>query len=184
MKICRGRGGWRGRGGGRGFGDVDFRERSGPPGGGAPGSGGYRDYRRDRSPPGSPPTRYFDEGGRPRRVAPPPPPPRRSSSRSPSPFNKRGRDRSRSRSREESRHRDSRDAILQCRYKTEWICCLFGGRLRMMSALGGGGVPQKAKANDSTVKLCECDSDNGGGVKKSENFADVIRRCPLIKLSC
>ena len=39
----RGRGGWRGRGG-RGFGDVDFRERSGPSAAAAT-TGGYRDYR-------------------------------------------------------------------------------------------------------------------------------------------
>ena len=45
----------------------------------------------------------------------------------------------------------------------------------MMSALGGG----PPKADDSTDKLRECDSDKGGGVKKSENFADVICTWPL-----
>ena len=41
----------------------------------------------------------------------------------------------------------------------------------MMSALVGG----PPKADGSTDKLRECDCDKGqDGVKKSENFADVI----------
>ena len=48
----------------------------------------------------------------------------------------------------------------------------------MMSALGGGaaaGGGGTQKADDSTNKLRECDSDKGGGrVKNSRNFADVI----------
>ena len=40
----------------------------------------------------------------------------------------------------------------------------------MMYALGGG----TSKADESTNKLCECDSDKGKGVQKLENFADVI----------
>ena len=47
----------------------------------------------------------------------------------------------------------------------------------MMSALGGGSP----KADDSTDKFLECDSDKGEGVKKSENFADVICTCPLVR---
>ena len=35
--------------------------------------------------------------------------------------------------------------------------------------LGGRGYP-----NRSTDKLRECDSDKGGGVKKSGNFVDII----------
>ena len=38
---------------------------------------------------------------------------------------------------------------------------------------GEGGPP---KADDSTDKLRQCDSDKGGGVK---NFADVLCTCPL-----
>ena len=53
----------------------------------------------------------------------------------------------------------------------------------MMSALGGGrGSP---KADDSTDKLRECDSDKGGGgggFKKSKKFADVICTCPLSRI--
>ena len=42
----------------------------------------------------------------------------------------------------------------------------------MMSAVGGGGGT--LVADNSADQLCECDSDMGGGVKKSENVADVI----------
>ena len=48
------------------------------------------------------------------------------------------------------------------------------GHVHMMSTLGGG----PPKADDSTDKLQECDSDKGEGVKKSENFADVICTWP------
>ena len=48
----------------------------------------------------------------------------------------------------------------------------------MMSALGLGGGPPKA--DYSTDKLRECDSDKGECVKKSENFADVICTFPLV----
>ena len=46
------------------------------------------------------------------------------------------------------------------------------GHVHMMSALGGG----PPKADDSTDKMRECDSDKGEGDKKS---ADVICTCPL-----
>ena len=46
----------------------------------------------------------------------------------------------------------------------------------MMSVLGGG----PPKVDDRTDKLRECDSGKGReGVRKSENFADVICTCPL-----
>ena len=50
----------------------------------------------------------------------------------------------------------------------------------MMSALGGGSP--KKQTTYSTDKLRECDSDKGEGVKKSENFADVLCTCPLALL--
>ena len=49
----------------------------------------------------------------------------------------------------------------------------------MMSSFGGGGVTPKA--DESTDKLCEYDSDSdrvGGGGLKSKNVADVIFTCP------
>ena len=47
----------------------------------------------------------------------------------------------------------------------------------MTSAVGGGGgTPKSDKITD---KFSECDSDKGEGVKKSNNFADVLRTCPL-----
>ena len=39
------------------------------------------------------------------------------------------------------------------------------------------------KANKITDNLCEWDSDNRGeGVQKSDNFAEVIRACPLFRI--
>ena len=52
----------------------------------------------------------------------------------------------------------------------------------MRSALGGGrGVgPQKAEEKEQNQLIC--DSYLGGGVKKSEHFADVIYGRPLCLL--
>ena len=47
----------------------------------------------------------------------------------------------------------------------------------MMSALGGGGG--SPKADNSTDKLRECDSDKGGGGQKIQKFGDFICTCPL-----
>ena len=53
----------------------------------------------------------------------------------------------------------------------------------MTSVLRGEGGGVTPKADDSTDKLRECDSDKGGeGVRKSENFADVICTCPILLL--
>ena len=45
-----------------------------------------------------------------------------------------------------------------------------------MTSAWEGGEGGTQKADDSTDKLRECDSDKGGGggVKKSRNFVDVI----------
>ena len=44
-----------------------------------------------------------------------------------------------------------------------------------MTSAWGGGEGGTQKADDSTDKSRECDSDKGGGgIKNSVNFADVI----------
>ena len=55
------------------------------------------------------------------------------------------------------------------------------GHEHMMSTLGGGG--DTPKADKSTDKLRECDSDKGGGGAKPENTADVICTCPLMRIA-
>ena len=50
----------------------------------------------------------------------------------------------------------------------------------MTSAVGGGrGVPKKQTKKQNQLI---CDRNRGGGIKKSENFADVIYGSPLVKI--
>ena len=46
----------------------------------------------------------------------------------------------------------------------------------MTSAMGGGKGSPKNKQKEQNQLIC--DSDKGGGVKKSENYADVIYGSP------
>ena len=45
--------------------------------------------------------------------------------------------------------------------------------------MGGGGSPKSRQKEQNQLI---CDSDRGGGVKKSENFADVIYGSPVYNM--